>query len=468
MTELLFDGDATTLPLVRFAAKEEARTLTKLSGAEFSGEIGSVADFHTESGRTIWTGTGPRSAESENSLRLAAAHAARKLSTKGARDIRIDSGRHAPYAGAITSGAILGAYHYNRFKGGSPEETGLRSISFAAGLDGTEKLAARQGAKVADAVNRVRDLGNTPPNFMTPAVVANEAEKYVRLTGATLTVFADFELAEMGFGGIAAVGAGSTNGPRLVILEHVVDPKWPTVALAGKTVTFDSGGLSLKKPGDLYEEKWDKMGGLAVLGILECVTALAIPVNLVAVLPVAENLPGPNAMRPGDVITMKNGKTVEIMDSDAEGRLRLADALSYIAEKYAPDLAIDLATLTGACVVALGQERTGLFTEDDDLAELFHKAGEDSGDACWRLPLGSDFAQELQSPLADLRNAGSSRWGGASKAAEFLRAFKGDGRWVHLDIAGTGMPDTDLGHMERGATGAGVRLVTEALRRLFS
>ena len=466
MTELLFDAPSGELPLVRFVAREYAVEKSGLPAEAFSGGEASVAQS-TDAGRAIfWAGLGASSSVSENSLRRAAAHAARRLVREGRRSFEIDCGPWSQFAGAAAEGAILGAYHFNRFKTKDRADTGVRCLAFA-GLDETEKAAVKTGAKLADAVNRARDLANLPPNLFKPADVAEAAEQYVRLTGSSLTIIDEMELADLHFGGLLAVGSGSANPSRLVVLKRIVDPKWPTVALAGKTVTFDSGGLCLKPSKDLYEEKWDKCGGMAVFGILECVALLGIPVNLVAALPAAENLPGPTAMRPGDVLTMRGGKTVEITDTDAEGRLLLADTLAWLSDTFAPDLTIDLATLTGACVVALGQEKTGLFTDDDELAALFASAGEATGDACWRLPLGSEYARELESAVADMKNAAGSRWGGASKAAEFLKAFKGDGRWVHLDIAGTAMPDEDLGHLERGATGAGIRLVAEALRRLY-
>ncbi|HNX04654.1 MAG TPA: leucyl aminopeptidase family protein [Opitutales bacterium] len=466
MTELLFDGDASGLGVIRFATVETAAAQSGLTAAEFSGETGSTALSGLPAAQTLWTGIGAGTSIGPNSLRLASAYAGRRLAEAGKRVVAIDCGPWSDFAGEIVEGAILGAYHFNRFKTKDRPETGLKALCLN-GLDDVMKARARDGAKIANAVNRARDLGNMPPNLFKPEDVAEAAETYVRLTGASLTILNEFELAEQGFGGIVAVGSGSANLPRLIILKRMVDPAWPTVALAGKTVTFDSGGLSIKSAKDLYEEKWDKCGGMAVFGILECVTALGIPVNVVAALPAVENLPGPAAMRPGDVITMKGGKTVEITDTDAEGRIILADTLAWLAETFSPDLTIDIATLTGACVVALGQETSGLFTDDDELAAVFTEAGAASGDACWRLPLGPEYARDLKSGIADIRNAGSSRWGGAGKAAEFLKAFKGDGRWVHLDIAGTGMPDEDLGHMERGATGAGIRLTAEALKRLF-
>jgi leucyl aminopeptidase len=464
--KLVFDANGENYPEIRVVAREDAEKVTGLSAREFSGEADSLCLFRENGAVAAWTGLGRRSGVGEGAVRRACAVAARALAANGCRKMAVGLGDYGDFAKAAVEGVGMGAYRFNAYKTKDRVETGIEVLRME-GLGERAREQALRGAAIAGAVNRVRDYGNRPPNLLTPDKVAEIAETYLRLTGATMTVFDDFELKEKGFGGHVAVGAGSVNPPRLIVLEREVDPSWPTVALVGKTITFDSGGLSLKGAKDLYEEKWDKMGGMAALGVLEVVRDLAIPVNLVVALCAAENMPGPGAFRPGDVINVFGGTSVEIMDTDAEGRLVLADALAYVAEKFKPSLTIDIGTLTGACCVALGMERTGLFAEDDGLAELFYKAGEASGDRCWRLPLGEDFERDLESRVADVRNCGLSRNGGASKAAMFLRRFKGDGSWVHLDIAGTGMPDEDYPYQERGASGAGVRLVAEALFRLY-
>jgi leucyl aminopeptidase len=466
MTELLFGANTRKLPEIRFTAKDPAADAAKETNPRFSGSVERVR-LTMENGALIaLAGIGNASSATGNTLRRAAAAAARKLAGEGVRAMAIDTGAYAMWAGEITEGALLGAYSYRRFKTKNDVSTSLETL-LVNGLDAAEETRARQGAMLGDIVNRVRDNTNTPPNHMAPANVAEVAENTLRLTGATMTAMDEEELKEKGFGGLLAVGGGSANPPRLVLLERQVDPKWPTVAIVGKTITFDSGGLSIKPAKGMEEEKWDKSGGMAALGILEAITALQIPVNAVALLCAAENMPGAAACRPSDVITIYGGTTVEIIDTDAEGRLVLADGMAYVAEKFKPDLLIDLATLTGAVVIALGDDRSGLFTSDDDLAEVFHAAGETTGDRCWRLPLGEEFSADLDSTVADLKNIGATRNGGASKAAAFLEHFKGDARWVHLDIANTAMPEHDTPTMERGATGAGVRLVVEALRRLY-
>jgi leucyl aminopeptidase len=466
MMELLFDANSDNRPEIRFVTSEQAHGTTGLTPREFSGAPDAVRIVMENGHAVAWTGLGNAGSVKENTVRRAAAVASRELAGMGYRSLSAAAGHYGSFAKAVAEGVGIGAYHFNPFKTKDREETLVESLRIT-DLDAQEQKWAHAGAVVAQAVNRARDYGNTPPNMMVPASLAEVAEDYVRRTGSTLTVMDEFELKDKGFGGLLAVGAGSANPPRFIILEREVDPKWPTVALVGKTITFDSGGLSLKTAKDMPEEKLDKMGGIAALGIMETVAALQIPVNLIVALCVAENMPGGTATRPGDVITIYGGTSVEIIDTDAEGRLVLADGLAYVAEKFKPDLTIDIATLTGACCVALGMERAGLFTGDDELADVFYHAGESSGDRCWRLPLGEEFSRDMESRIADLKNLGSSRYGGASKAAAFLESFKGDGRWTHLDIAGTGMPDEDRPGMERGATGAGIRLVTEALRRMY-
>ena len=466
MIELLFEANAKGLPEIRFVTKEQAHAVTRLAPREFSGAA-TIIHIVRENDRIVaWAGIGCASSVAENSMRKSAAAASRILARMGHDKIAVDVGTYSAYVRAIAEGAVIGAYHFNRFKTKDRENTLLNSLTLP-NLDTQEQEWAREGAALGEAVNRVRDSGNMPPNMMSPNDIAVLAEEYVRRTGAALTVMDEFDMKEKGFGGILAVGSGSSNPPRFIILERQIDPKWPTIAIVGKTITFDSGGLSIKPAKGMDEEKWDKMGGLAALGVLESVTLLKLPINMVVALCAAENMPGPNAFRPSDVINIYGGTSVEITDTDAEGRLVLADGISYVNEKFKPDLIIDIATLTGACCVALGMERSGLFTNDDDLADTFYKAGEASGDRCWRLPLGEDFSKDLESQIADIRNYGNSRNGGASKAAAFLEHFKGDGNWVHIDIAGPGMPDEDHPDMERGATGAGMRLVTEALRHLY-
>ncbi|MFN2384630.1 MAG: leucyl aminopeptidase, partial [Gemmatimonadota bacterium] len=319
-----------------------------------------------------------------------------------------------------------------------------------------------RGEKLARAVNYTRDLGNTPPNEMTPARLAERARGLAEEHGLTCTVMTVRELKAKKMGGILGVGQGSANDPRLIILRYNGGRGGRApVALVGKAITFDTGGISIKPSQNMEEMKFDKMGGCAVLGILMAAALLELKVNLLGVIPAAENMPSGTAYRPGDILTSYSGKTIEIINTDAEGRLVLADALTWASEQK-PRQIIDLATLTGACVVALGHAASGAFGDPAMVARL-QAAGETTGDRAWPLPLYEDFSNDMKSEIADIKNSGG-RWGGASTAAAFLKFFVGDGiPWAHLDIAGTAWVTKPKAYTPYGATGAGVRLVTEFL-----
>lgn len=317
------------------------------------------------------------------------------------------------------------------------------------------------GAAVAAGVTLARDLGNTPPNVATPAWMAAQAARLARRHGAKLRILTPTEMKRRGMGGILAVGGGSQHPPRLVRIEFGSGPR--TVALVGKGVTFDTGGISIKPAGQMDEMKWDKSGACTVLGVLETVARLKPQVRVRAYLPLAENMPDGRAYRPGDIVRCANGRTVEILNTDAEGRMILADALAWAASEK-PDHLLEYSTLTGACVVALGPTGAGLFTPDDALAGALLAAAEKNGERLWRLPLWREFLEEMRGAHADLRNSGG-RWGGASTAAAFLSQFvEPVASWAHLDIAGPAY--VGEGKIQRGATGYGIALTVEWLRSL--
>lgn len=327
-----------------------------------------------------------------------------------------------------------------------------------------EGRAYRRGTELGRAVAAgaawARDLGNTPPNTATPAWMARQARDFGRRIGARVTVLDPAALRRRRMGGILAVGGGSSHPPRMVRIEVGRGPH--TVALVGKGVTFDSGGLSIKPSARMDEMKWDKSGACAVLGTLEAVARLELPVRVRAYLAFAENLPDGAAYRPGDIVRMGSGKTVEILNTDAEGRLLLADALHWAASET-PDALLEFSTLTGACVVALGLTGAGLFAPHDELARELLDAADAAGERLWRLPLWPEFLEEMRGAHSDLRNSGG-RWGGASTAAAFLSQFVGGvERWAHVDLAGPAY--VGEGRERRGATGYGVALAVEWLRR---
>ena len=326
------------------------------------------------------------------------------------------------------------------------------------------KTLSGQATAMAEAIRTVRDLGNTPSNVLTPAELAKRAEEMCRRVGLKCTVYGKRDIARMKMGGLIAVNRGSVEEPRFAVMEYAPRRAKKHVALVGKGITFDSGGISIKPAEKMEEMKFDMCGAAAVVGIMEAVAKLELPVKVTGIFAATENLPSGSAYKPGEIITMMNGKTVEIVNTDAEGRMILGDALHY-ASGLEPDHIIDYATLTGACVVALGSEASGLFSNDDELARKLIESGERVGERLWRLPAWDEYKDLIRSEWADMKNTGG-RWGGAIAAAVFLKEFVTCPSWAHLDIAGTAYAESENAREARGATGAGVRSTIEFLRSL--
>ena len=325
--------------------------------------------------------------------------------------------------------------------------------------------AIRRGEIVGRAVNLARDLVNTPPAEKAPTQLAERVRTFASEAGVTATIWDEVKIREERFGGLLGVAAGSDQPPAFVILEHKRGAKdAPVFALVGKGVTFDSGGLSLKPTASMEDMKSDMTGAAVVAAVLEAVARLELRVNLVGYLAITENMTGGRAMKLGDVLTMRNGKTVEVLNTDAEGRLILADALSYAAESQ-PARMLDLATLTGACIVALGTKIAGLFSNDETFSQDLQAACAKTGERVWRLPLDEDFKESLKSTVADLKNVGG-RWGGAVTAAKFLEQFVGSVPWIHLDIAGPSWNDSESGSRDAGGTGCFVRTLVTYLETI--
>jgi len=320
------------------------------------------------------------------------------------------------------------------------------------------------GAAIARGVILARDLANGPGNDITPARLGEAALAIGERSGIRVTVLDLDELKAQGFGGIIAVGQGSGQPPRFIIMEYgAKQAGQPTVCLVGKGITFDTGGISIKPADRMDEMKMDMGGAAAVLGAMQALGELKLPLHAVGLVASAENMPSSTAYRPGDILKTLSGKTIEVINTDAEGRIVLADAL-YYAQRYQPDGIIDLATLTGAIVVALGTHVTGIMSNNDALAERILQAGEATGERAWRLPLWETYSEMMKSDIADLKNTGG-RYGGAINAAAFLEHFVGDYPWVHMDIAGTAWTDQKpKAYTPKGATGVGVRLLVQMLR----
>lgn len=326
------------------------------------------------------------------------------------------------------------------------------------------KKGADIGYVIATSQSMVRDLINAPSNHMTATDLANAAKASGKKYGYKVTVFGKEKLQQLGFGGLLGVNKGSNEPPTFSILEYKPAGKAKAkIAIIGKGVTFDTGGISLKPSENMGDMKADMSGAADVIGAVEAVARLKLPIHVIGAIPATDNKPSGTAQNPGDVLTTYSGITVEVDNTDAEGRLILADALTYIKEQYEPDAIIDLATLTGACVIALGNPVAGLFSNNDQLAEALYKAGLRSGEKVWRLPLWEDYDKQIKSDVADVKNTGG-RGAGAITAAKFLEKFIGDHRaWAHLDIAGPAFPSMG-GGQGKSSSGFGVRLLVETLR----
>jgi len=365
-------------------------------------------------------------------------------------------------AHAFAEGAALGAYRFDRYKerpidSASQDKPKLTKIlALTDGRRSASQSGFARGQVYAEAANWARDLVNTPAIDATPAYLADEARTMARQSGLTSKIWTKAELQRGGFGGILGVGAGSVNEPRLIELtyEGGAGNRAP-IGITGKSVTFDSGGLSIKDAAGMEWMKADMGGAAAALATMRAVAELQPKVNVIAAIPSAENLPGGSAIRPGDVLRHRGGKTSEVLNTDAEGRLILADALAYLAEKK-PRVIIDSATLTGAAMIALGNDVYAVIGSDQQLIDALLAAGREGGERGWELPLWTDYRRHIESSVADVKNIGI-RWGGAITAALFLKEFVGDIPWAHLDVAGTAFAEQPGDMWPRGATGSPAR-----------
>lgn len=371
---------------------------------------------------------------------------------------------------ALIEGGYLSNHMFSRYKSEEKKRL-LKKIEFLVEKGtavGNRKLAARI-KNTCDATNMAKEWVSTPSNDKRPDVFARDIIKAARANGITCKVLDEKALKRAKFGAMLAVGQGSMVKPRLVILEYKPKGAKKTAVLVGKGVTFDSGGINLKPSGGLDGMKMDMAGAAAVAGTLLAVAGLKPKTRVIGVLPLVENMPSGTATRPGDIIRSYAGKTVEIGNTDAEGRLILIDAMAWAVKKYKPDVMVDLATLTGACVVALGEKIAGVFSPDDRLAGALLASADRTHERCWRMPLPDDYKEYLKSDLADIANISNTRWGGAVTAALFLADFVGDTRWAHIDIAGPAYAKKAGPYCGAGGTGFGVRLLCDLLtnQKLF-
>jgi leucyl aminopeptidase len=353
---------------------------------------------------------------------------------------------------AAAEGFLLGSYRFTRYKS-KPRRSKIERIVF---LEEANHAGVTRGTVLAEATALARDLTNEPPSTLYPETLAARAREVAEANDLECTVLEEYELEARGFGGLLAVGRGSDNPPRLIQLRYAPKGATGKVILIGKGITFDSGGLSLKDAKNMEEMKTDMGGGAAVIGAISALARLQPHIEVVSLVAAAENIPSSHSLKPGDVITHYGGITSEVLNTDAEGRLVLADALAYASEQH-PDAIVDAATLTGSIMVALGRKAAGLFSNDDALRDELRAAAEAAGERVWPMPLWDDYRSQLDSDVADIKNVGP-RWGGAILAALFLREFVGtDVAWAHLDIAGPTRAETDFDEVVKGGTGVATR-----------
>lgn len=412
----------------------------------------------------ILVGVGKRADLTLDGVRRAAAAVAKRASKVKSLattllDAVPDSVDRAAAAQALAEGIVLGSYRFVRYKG-DPKPSRLARTAVVGRGGAKVRAALQRGARIAEAVSWARDLVNEPSGAKSPAQVAALARRVARSSGLKVKVLAGPQLVAARLGGVIGVGQGSKRPPRMVRLAYEPAGVRRTVAFVGKGVVFDSGGLSLKPAAGMETMKTDMSGAAAVIAAMSALRDLGVRTRVIGYVPLVENMPSGAAIRPGDVLSHRNGKTVEVLNTDAEGRLILADALAMAAED-GPDAIVDVATLTGACVVALGEKIAGLMGNDEAWTAQVREAADRAGEPTWPLPLPEEYRKMLDSEVADMANIGGGRYGGALTAGLFLREFVGDVPWAHVDIAGPARSAHEDGHVLKGATGFGVRTLLD-------
>ncbi|MBK6630195.1 MAG: leucyl aminopeptidase [Betaproteobacteria bacterium] len=444
-----------------------------LRRGDMEGKAGSTLLLHGTPGiaaeRVLLVGLGKEAEYGDKGYRDAVAATMRAMRNTGSRDILITLSelpvvkRNAIWLvrqGVLAAHDVL--FRADQLKSKKDnDKPALAAISFSvASKDARSANAAlAQGEAIARGMNLTRELGNLPANICTPTYLAGQAQKLAKEFKLKCEVLDRARMEKLGMGSLLSVARGSHQPPQFIVLEYRGGKaKAKPIVLVGKGVTFDTGGISLKPGAEMDEMKYDMSGAASVLGTFHALAAMKLPLNVVGLIPTTENMPGGAATRPGDIVTSMSGQTIEVLNTDAEGRLILCDALTY-AERFEPDCVVDVATLTGACVIALGAVASGLMANDDDLAEALLEAGQISGDRAWQLPLWEDYQEMLKSNFADIPNISGSRAAGTITGACFLARFTKKYRWAHLDIAGTAWRSG----ASKGSTGRPVPLLTHFL-----
>lgn len=448
-----------------------------LRSGEFEGKAQEVLLLHTHgklpAKRLVLAGLGKPHQLSLEKIRQAMGYAVKRVRQSKAGSFTVTLPSAIPHGASLsdlsqtlTEGAILGSYQFTSYRSEKPTGKDVTAMTILVSQKSPLSSVSegiRRGIATAEATVFVRDLCNHPSNVMTPTKIASEAKAVAKDAGVSLKILEQKEMERLGMGALLGVAKGSHEPPKFIILQYHGSKKKDDrpVVLVGKTITFDTGGISLKPAENMEQMKADMTGGAEVLATVRAAARLKLPLNLIGILPVAENMPGGRAMRPGDVVTTLSGKTVEVQNTDAEGRLILSDGLAY-ATRFKPAALIDIATLTGACVVALGQFAIGMFGTDTKLKDAITSAGLRAGERVWEMPLWEEYFEQLRSDVADMRNIGG-RGGGMITAALFLSKFVGDYPWVHLDIASTDWSERERAYIPKGPTGIGTRLLIQFL-----
>ncbi len=477
----IFEGDSLEGDLARVDKALGGAISRLISQGEIKGKLDETNLIHSlgklPAARVVVIGLGKKTELTLDRVRGAVAEACRYLQKKGVDDIAtvlhgvgILDITPESLAQAVTEGALLGVYtfrkHMTKEEDGPGEIKRLSIVGSKKDIPSVEQ-GCHQGEVLAEAANLARDMVNEPANYMTPTQMAELARKLVQDYGLELTVLDRPEMEQMGMGALLGVAQGSCQPPKFIILKYKGKASEDTdLVLVGKGITFDSGGISLKPADKMEEMKGDMAGGAAVMAAISAVARLKPRLNISAVVPAVENLPGGSALKPGDILTAITGKTIEIISTDAEGRLILADALGY-ASRLKPGLIVDVATLTGACVIALGRICTGVFGNNQELVDRVVAASNKSGELMWQMPMYDDYKEQNKSDVADIKNVGG-REAGAITAAKFLAEFVGDTPWAHLDIAGTSMSDKERKYLPKGATGVPVRTLVGLAQSIAS
>jgi leucyl aminopeptidase len=440
-----------------------------LDRQRFEGEASSVSEqFVDENGavrRLLVIGTGAGTAPAEAAEKLGGTAAARLL-TSGEKTAVIDVSAlnfDADSAARVGLAAALRSWRYDRYrtKLKDNQKPTLEEIMVVGGGAGAEKRYTSRWAPVVEGVSLTRELVTEPANIIYPEAFVERARVGLEGSGVEIEVLDKAAMTKLGMGALLGVAQGSAREARLLILKWNGGGKGQPTAFVGKGVTFDTGGISIKPAAGMEAMKWDMGGAGAVLGALKAIALRKAKANVVGICGLVENMPGGNAQRPGDVVTTMSGQTVEVINTDAEGRLVLSDAVAYVQRNFNPSTIVDLATLTGAIIISLGHEWAGLFSNSEELASELLKAAEESGDKLWRMPLGEPFDRLIDSPIADMKNVGP-REGGSITAAQFIQRFIESGvRWAHVDMAGKAWSDKASSTYDKGATGFGVRLLDQ-------